>query len=137
MVSLAPHQETCTVIYKNLILPSPVGAHRIPNGHQTSYRVYLDRKLFNTSIERTKRFLSCNHLVISTSDIDQYEITLCCNCGIYLRNSNSDTWAAGKLSCTKDNVENLLSIPSMKNPCISQLTFIKMSNTMGKLTGNR
>ena len=40
-----PHQEKRTVIYKNLILP---------NSLWTSYRAYLDRKLFNTGIEHTK-----------------------------------------------------------------------------------
>lgn len=135
MVRLVPHQETCAVIYKNLIPPKPVGAHGILNGHQTSYRAYLDRKLFNTSTECTERLVSCNHFTISTSNMDQYELTLCYNCGIYLRNSNSDTWTAGKLSCPMFKIfqQSL----QWKNPRISPLTFIEMNNTMGKLTGNR
>lgn len=77
-----PHQEKCTVIYKNLILSNPPGANRLPNGHQTSYRAYLDKVLFNKGTEYTKHFLSCNHFGIRTSNMDQYKITLCYNCGV-------------------------------------------------------
>lgn len=78
-----PHQEKCRAIYKNSILPNPAGGHRLPNGHQTSYRAYLDKELFSTGIEHTKRFLSCSQFVISTN-MDQLEITLGYNCGVYL-----------------------------------------------------